>query len=742
MRARHRSVLLIAVILTMILSGLVWSSPAPAAATHNRASQLTWTKGTGTAADFDYTASYRRSYFGAPNVGDIVVDAQICYGDGVCETPDLTVTSVDAANDVIMVEAQVSHTYAGNGPFTASATGCCRLSPDNGHINNPDLAFSVETIVDLGSTTASPHSTIPPIVDCPLNSTCTFTVPAVDPDHQGLRYRMATAAETGDSLFVQPGPPHATNAATIDAATGLYSWNTTGATLRDTATYGAGDTYYSTQVVVENVVSGNVVSKIAVDFFIRLTDQASTNHSPDFTTPTPADGTVYDICVGDHLTFDVAASDQDPTDTVTLGLIGKPADATFTTTSGNPATGTFDFTPTATGNFPMNLTAQDQTGHGAVPRSVTINVAAAGTCGSTGPAHLTLSKTVDNTGGGTAAATDWTLTATGPTTISGHTGDASITSATVQAGTYTLSEAGPSGYSASAWACTGGTLTGATLVLAAGATASCTIANTFGASSPAQLTLVKTVDNTGGGTAAAIDWTLKARGPTTISGHTGDATITNAAVTPGRYRLSESGPSGYTASNWSCTGGVSAAPNQTGDTVRLASGDIVTCTINNTYVVPSAASYVSILLDRSGSMNDHRARTIATFNAWLADEQQALPDAKATLALFNSCGYVQRGPAGRPIGNVPDLTKDNYHGRCNTPLYDAIAKTINRTARNPLSAGGVTIVVYTDGQDTASKNWTRHEVDALIADKTAQGWTFVWLGNSVDPLIQKWTAQQ
>ena len=46
----------------------------------------------------------------------------------------------------------------------------------------------------------------------------------------------------------------------------------------------------------------------------------------------------------------------------------------------------------------------------------------------------------------------------------------------------------------------------------------------------------------------------------------------------------------------------------------------------------------------------------------------------------------------------------------------------------------------TDGEDNASKNWTRSEVDHLIANKTAAGWTFVWLGDSVDPLIQKWTA--
>jgi Prealbumin-like fold domain len=100
-------------------------------------------------------------------------------------------------------------------------------------------------------------------------------------------------------------------------------------------------------------------------------------------------------------------------------------------------------------------------------------------------AHLTLAKSINNTGGGTALATAWTLSATGPTPISGHTGDSAITNAQVTAGTYTLAEAGgPVGYTAGAWLCTGGTLTGSRLVLAAGATASCSITNTFAPNRP------------------------------------------------------------------------------------------------------------------------------------------------------------------------------------------------------------------------------------------------------------------
>ena len=55
-------------------------------------------------------------------------------------------------------------------------------------------------------------------------------------------------------------------------------------------------------------------------------------------------------------------------------------------------------------------------------------------------AELTLVKQVINDDGGTAADTDWTLSATGPSTITGVFGDASITNAIVAPGTYALAE--------------------------------------------------------------------------------------------------------------------------------------------------------------------------------------------------------------------------------------------------------------------------------------------------------------
>ena len=113
-------------------------------------------------------------------------------------------------------------------------------------------------------------------------------MPAADPDGQGLNWRFATDAEASGGVggFTQPA------GATINASNGLYQWNTTGAVLAP-----SGPTYYSTQVIVENVVAGVVVSKTPVDFFIRL-GSGSTNQQPVFVAPTPADGSVITGNVG------------------------------------------------------------------------------------------------------------------------------------------------------------------------------------------------------------------------------------------------------------------------------------------------------------------------------------------------------------------------------------------------------------------------------------------------------------
>ena len=375
-------VLMTAVLLLGALLARVTIAPSPVEASHFRSTQFTWAEtSTDKQARFTGTLATRRSYYsgtgsdGRPIVGDPISGPSVSFGDGSSASPTYTVTFSDPTNDYIIYTATFDHQYATDGPFTAVVEECCRLS-DPQHINNPDDNNRAETIVDFAATTASPVSSISPIIDCALNAPCAFFVPAVDPDGQAIRFRFATGAEAEGGTFVQPGPPLATNAATIDAATGLFQWNTTGATLNDGSDPSALDTFYSVQVMVENVVGQAVVSKTPVDFFIRL--RASTNQAPTFIVPTPADGSVFNAQVGVAFTCGVAANDPDVADVVALAMIGKPADATYATVNGNPASGLFSWTPTTIGSVILTLTAIDQAGAGATQRSITINVAQPG----------------------------------------------------------------------------------------------------------------------------------------------------------------------------------------------------------------------------------------------------------------------------------------------------------------------------------------------------------------------------
>ena len=98
------------------------------------------------------------------------------------------------------------------------------------------------------------------------------------------------------------------------------------------------------------------------------------------------------------------------------------------------------------------------------------------------------------------------------------------------------------------------------------------------------LTLLKTVVNDNTGSAADTEFTLEAVGPESVSGVEGDAAISSATVLAGTYNLSETGgPAGYTASDWVCSG---AALQDDADTVTVAAGEDVTCTITNDDIVP------------------------------------------------------------------------------------------------------------------------------------------------------------
>ncbi|MFA6981802.1 MAG: hypothetical protein WC243_02150, partial [Patescibacteria group bacterium] len=98
---------------------------------------------------------------------------------------------------------------------------------------------------------------------------------------------------------------------------------------------------------------------------------------------------------------------------------------------------------------------------------------------------------------------------------------------------------------------------------------------------PPSLKLVKEFNPTGSGSFS--DWTLAAIGPSTISGTppVSDPSINyvSGVVLAGIYTLSETGPSGYAASQWSCA--KNGALPVLGNSITLENNDKAVCTITN-----------------------------------------------------------------------------------------------------------------------------------------------------------------
>ena len=210
--------------------------------------------------------------------------------------------------------------------------------------------------------------------------------------------------------------------------------------------------------------------------------------------------------------------------------------------------------------------------------------------GNTQKATLTLVKTITTDNGGTAVATDWTLSASGPTPISGATGSGAVTGASVNAGTYDFSESGPAGYTASAWVCTG---TGTqndddTVTLAAGQSATCTIHNDDVAPT---ITLIKTVINDNGGDALPDDFDLTVGGAGVLSGATTPVSANTSIA------LDETLVDGYAFVSLIGAG----CPATLGGTVTLNEGEDITCTITNDDVAPTLTLVKTVINDNGGT---------------------------------------------------------------------------------------------------------------------------------------------
>ncbi len=138
---------------------------------------------------------------------------------------------------------------------------------------------------------------------------------------------------------------------------------------------------------------------------------------------------------------------------------------------------------------------------------------------------------------------------------------------------------------------------------------------------------------------------------------------------------------------------------------------------------------VSFILDETGSMYPFKAETITGFNKYLKElktERKGKPTA-FTLTLFNTQKTEVRCDAA-PLRKVKKLADDTYNPFAWTDLYDAIGRTIRTLESSIGKKGKAIVIIFTDGEENSSKEWTMNSVRKLIEEKQSEGWAFVYLG--------------
>ena len=150
--------------------------------------------------------------------------------------------------------------------------------------------------------------------------------------------------------------------------------------------------------------------------------------------------------------------------------------------------------------------------------------------------------------------------------------------------------------------------------------------------------------------------------------------------------------------------------------------------------------YNLLILDESGSMDVVRQTTVNGFNELVQTVQglaREFPEKKqvVTLTTFNGLGiheklFMQEASA------LQQLTLADYKPDSMTPLHDAIGMSVSKL-RNVLATTDaanyqVLVTVLTDGEENASREYTRPIIHRLVEELKGQGWTFTYIGANHD----------
>jgi hypothetical protein len=145
-------------------------------------------------------------------------------------------------------------------------------------------------------------------------------------------------------------------------------------------------------------------------------------------------------------------------------------------------------------------------------------------------------------------------------------------------------------------------------------------------------------------------------------------------------------------------------------------------------------SHITVILDRSGSMEYIKQDIIEGFNNFLKFQKQTPAESTFTLIQFDSENPYEVVHNNKPLENVPELSEEIFIPRGSTPLFDCLGRSINDLSNHikqlpdNLKPDKVFFVIITDGMENSSREYHRDDIIKLINEKKDQDkWEFIFL---------------
>ena len=143
-----------------------------------------------------------------------------------------------------------------------------------------------------------------------------------------------------------------------------------------------------------------------------------------------------------------------------------------------------------------------------------------------------------------------------------------------------------------------------------------------------------------------------------------------------------------------------------------------------------------IILDESGSMITIAKQAVSGLNETFQTIRNAQRDHKEqqhfiSFVTFNSA-RIRTVMDCQAVDSDKELQWTDYQPDNCTPLFDAMARSINKLKDYVGDGDVVLVTIITDGYENASREYTGREIKKLVAELKEKGWVFAYIGTNQD----------